>query len=77
MSALSVFTCPLRLQRGDRGPTLSEVLLLQYSTVLRSPTGDAWAALFRYISLALRQEETVTEAFGTWQSPAEFKQAAS
>lgn len=37
-----------------------------------SPTGDAQARLFRYVSLALRQEETVTEAFGTWQSPAEL-----
>lgn len=38
-----------------------------------SPTGDAWARLFRYFYPALKQEETVTKASGTWQSPAELK----
>lgn len=42
------------------------------STVLLSPTRDAWAHLFRYVSLALRHEETVTEASGTRQSLAEL-----
>lgn len=44
----------------------------QKSVQYMPPTGDARARSFRYVSLALRQEETVTEAFGTWQSPAEL-----
>lgn len=42
------------------------------TTVFPSPTRDAGAHLFRYVSLALRHGETVTEASGTWQSLAEL-----
>lgn len=70
VSDWGIFTCPLHLQSGVRGhPCLKSSWC---STVPVFPTRDAWAHLFKYVSLALRHEETVTETFGTWQSPAEL-----
>lgn len=59
--------CVSRVETGGH-----ELKSSWYTTVLVFPTRDARVHLFRYMSPALRQEETVTETFGTRQSPAEL-----